>query len=186
MPNIEETRKQEAESAYQHLLAIRKIVVYKQMRGGADAAMAELFVNGFFQFSFTYGLQAFNCGDIADFLQNFEQTSIIKENLNKFTSHEENRDIVRHLIELRNIRNTKCARCNSIMGCQGCSLSGRENFNIASGLKLMMLCDWTAVYEVLGIPGYFDETDEFVYKLQDSLEQNAQIKMANPDYETDY
>ena len=197
MINLDEIREQERKDAYQHLLAIRKIVAYKTKRDGADKAVGELFINGFFQFSFKDGLGTFECRvaprlkrvqSIEDDLEQLEKDASVVVDLSKTDIKAENRDIVRHLIALRNIRNAKCRRCSGANwgNCQGCGLSGREDFNIAAGLKLMMLYDWKSIYEVLGVKGYFDETNELVYKLEDCLCRNEQIQMAKPDYETNY
>ena len=188
MEHIEEIRKQEREQAYQHLIAIRKIAEYKRHRDGADKAVGELLVNGFFQFSFKDGLFTFCDRAYRYNISEFERDAQVEIDLTKVDMSAENRDIVRHLISLRNIRNTKCSRCDSWQhgGCLGCTLSGREYFNVAAGLKLMMLYDWKAIYEVLGINGYYDETDHFVHKLQECLGAGQQIEMAKPEYETNY
>ena len=197
MTNLDEIREQERKEAYQHLLAIRKIVAYKAKRDGADKAIGELFINGFFQFSFKDGLSTFECSvipgprrmhRIEEDEEYFEKNATVEVDLINTDINAENRDIVRHLIALRNIRNTRCSRCSGPNwgNCLGCGLSGREYFNVAAGLKLMMLYDWKAIYEVLGIKGYFDETNELVYKLEDCLGRNEQIKMAKPEYETNY
>ena len=193
MANIEEIRKQEKEQAYQHLIAIRKIAEYKIHRDGADKAIGELLINGFFQFSFKHGVDTFECWSPLtqrreDPMTYFEKDAVVEVNLTGTDIGAENRDIVRHLLALRKIRNTRCGRCSGMAygSCMGCGLSGREYFNSAAGLKLMMLYDWKAIYEVIGIDGYFDETDEFVYKFQDCLEPGEEIKPAKPEYETNY
>lgn len=196
MTDLDEIRKQENEQVYKHLFAIRRILACKSKRDGADKAVADLFINGFFQFSFKDGLAAFGCQvietnhrrhRIEEDAEQFEKNVLAEELVDQPEANigAENRDIVRHLIEIRNIRNTKCARCN-FYNCQGCSLSGREYFNVAAGLKLMMLYDWKAIYEVLGLPGYYDETDEYVFKLADCVGGGPIIKMAKPEYETNY
>lgn len=187
MTDINAIRKDENEQVYQHLLAIRKIMAHKLLRDGIEKAIAELVLNGLFQFSFKEGLEAFNWPTRTEDLRKFEQQAAVTTQVQTSEDeiHKENRDWVRHLIAIRNIRNTKCARCD-FYNCQGCSLSGREYFNIASALKLIMLYDWKAIYEVLGIKGYYDETDALVYKLADCLGRNQQITMAKPEYETNY
>lgn len=191
MADIDEIRTQENEQVYQHLVAIRKIIECKLKRDGADKAVAELFMNGFFQFSFKDGLEAFGLlhSEInpIDDLKKLEQQATIESSvdMSKKVIHQENRDLARHLISIRNIRNTKCARCGG--NCLGCYLSGRENFNIGSALKLMMLYDWKSIHEVVGIGGYYDETNNFVNRLADDTVANVtQIKMAKPEYETNY
>jgi hypothetical protein len=193
MANIEEIRKQEKEQAYQHLIAIRKIAEYKRHRDGADKAVGELLVNGFFQFSFKDAIGTFECWpDRLERRQKiedvFEEDSKVDVDLTGTDIGAENRDIVRHLLALRKIRNTRCGRCSGMAygSCMGCGLSGREYFNTAAGLKLMMLYDWKAIYEVVGIDGYFDETDEFVYKFQDCLGAEEEIEPAKPELETNY
>lgn len=121
-------------------------------------------------------------------MDQFEKNASVSVDLTGTDIHAENRDIVRHLIGLRNIKNTKCNRCSGPNwgNCVGCSLSGRHDFNVAAGLKLMMLYDWKAIYEVLGLPGYYDETDEYVFKFADCFAGGPIIKMAKPDYETNY
>lgn len=189
MTYINTVRHEENEQVYQHLVAIRKIVAYKSMRNGADKAVAELLLNGIFQFSFKDGLEAFSLASFKGGLKRFEQDAVVEcrtVDMSATVIHKENRDLVRHLIAIRNIRNTKCARCD-FFNCQGCYLSGREDFNIGSALKLIMLYDWKAIYEVLGIGGYYDETNNFVNKLADDTVANvAQIKIAKPEYETNY
>jgi hypothetical protein len=193
MEDIEIIRQREREQAYQHLLAIRKIAEYKRHRDGADKAVGELLVSGFFQFSFKDAIGTFECWpkrlerrqspeDL------FEEDAKVEVDLFGTDVHAENRDIVRHLLALRKIRNARCGRCSGMAygNCLGCGLSGREYFNTAAGLKLMMLYDWKAIYEVVGIDGYFDETDEFVYKFQDCLGAEEEIEPAKPELETKY
>ena len=193
MEDIEEIRKQERKQAYQHLLAIRKIAEYKRHRDGADKAVGELLVSGFFQFSFREAVRAFECypdrrerRQLPEVI--FEEDAKVEVNLSGTDVHAENRDIVRHLLALRKFRNARCGRCSGMAygNCLGCGLSGREYFNTAAGLKLMMLYDWKAIYEVVGIDGYFDETDEFVHKFQDCLGDTRPIKMSKPELETNY
>ena len=191
MNDIQEIRRKENEEVYKHLLAIRKIIAYKLKRDGADKAVAELFINGFFQFSFKDGLEAFELlhsyTNPVDGLKKLEQQATVEKSveISKKVIQQENRDLARHLISIRNIRNTKCARCRG--DCLGCYLSGREDFNIGSALKLLMLYDWKSIYEVLGIGGYYDETNNFVNRLADhTVADVAQITMAKPDYETNY
>jgi hypothetical protein len=145
-------------------------------------------MNGFFQFSFKDGLEAF--GLLHNYMKptddlDKQATIEIPVDMSQTVIHKENRDLVRHLISIRNIRNTKCERCRG--NCLGCYLSGRENFNTGSALKLLMLYDWKAIHEVLGNGGYYDETNNFVNNLADNTVANVtQIKMAKPEYETNY
>ena len=120
-------------------------------------------------------------------IKEFEKQAVIDTIVNSSEKiiHQENRDLVRHLVAIRNIRNTKCARCDG--NCLGCYLSGREDFNIGAALKLIMLYDWKAIYEVLGLGGYYDETNAFVNRLADNtVGEVAQIKISKPEYETNY
>lgn len=194
MVNIEEIQKQESEQAYQHLLAIRKILSHKAKRTGTDKAMADFLTvkkdHGRPQFLFSKALPAFNGPYFLENPEQFEQAAQVNGNvdMSRETSEKENRDIIRHIVALLNIRTTKCERCDAVMGCLGCTLSG-DNFSMfAVLLNQLELADQQSIHSLFGTDNGANVNDinHLALLTKDVCGRGHPIKIANPEYETNY
>jgi hypothetical protein len=166
-----------------HLYAIEAIAIQKSIGSGLDKIIGELILHGVGQFHLHDGFKGIEAIGYQKTEQQYLPRKITRT---EDVIHKENRDLVRHMLNIRNLVNTKCSRCSN--NCHGCGFSGREYFNIESGMRIIFLYDWKAILEVVKLEqkAYYDEVYNFVNHLQDKVGGGPIIDFIEPDFETNY
>ena len=181
--SLETLRKKENAQILHHLFEIKAIAKQKSLGSGIDKTIGDLFLQGVGQFHLEDALEELRPIGYRQSKYSFvpPKTERTDETIRK-----ENRDIVRHLIGVRNVVNTKCSRCDA--NCMGCSFSGREDFNIETGMRIIFLYDWKAILDVVSLTenAYWDDVYAFVNSLADKVGGGIMIHLKDAEFETHY
>lgn len=182
--SLEKIREAENNEITNHLLEIKAIAKQKSIGSGIDKIIGELLLHGIGRFNLNRGFSVVKSISYEKPQHAFSPQEIERT---RDLIHKENKDIVRHLVAIRNVVNTKCTRCDG--NCMGCGFDELEGFfNIESGMRIIYLYDWNAILEVVKFnkDAYRYTVYEFVNNLAIRGRNGEIIELKEPDFETNY